>query len=524
MRACVRACVRACMCALSAAENEKLVKTALDRVMRGRTTIVVAHRLSTIRDADKICVMENGRIVEQGQYASLIDKNGAFKKLVQRQQMDTQASVNTSSSRYLARKLSVDEELQAGSSPVLDDATVDEPITATTKGPAKGDEGKKSDSSDDKVEDEPKLGFKQMYERSGSAGPLLYVGCFCSLIMGGQFPAFNYIIAELIKVLTYCFEVSWCVPEVDAATRAEAVQWLQRDLPQEMSALSAATNGSYCPRLTSFGFESPFYLDEEACFDELNDRSRILCLLFLGMAGVVFVAGYVLYKSFGVLSEKIKGTLRTELMETLLTLDMEFYDDDANSAGAMSSRMASDAPIVASGYGISFGAIIQALVTVVLSLIFGFFYNWQLTLVMLAVLPINAVGMSAAMGAVGFVAAAQEKAAAATAIATEAIAGYRTVATFQIQNNVVALFEEEISASAAKSIKQVWITSCMYGILGMGSQIGTNALAFGYGGYLVREGLYTADDIMKVFLVVQGMGAGLAMVRQAFPTFAVHFD
>ena len=71
------------------AANEALVKTALDRVMLNRTTIVVAHRLSTIRDADCICVVENGDCL-QGTHEELMAKGetGAYAKLVQRQQMD----------------------------------------------------------------------------------------------------------------------------------------------------------------------------------------------------------------------------------------------------------------------------------------------------------------------------------------------------------------------------------------------------------------------------------------------------
>ena len=57
-------------------ESEKLVKQALDKLMKGRTSIVIAHRLSTIRNADKILFIENGRIVEQGTHNDLIEKNG----------------------------------------------------------------------------------------------------------------------------------------------------------------------------------------------------------------------------------------------------------------------------------------------------------------------------------------------------------------------------------------------------------------------------------------------------------------
>jgi len=59
-------------------DSEKLVQDALDRVMKGRTTIVIAHRLSTVVDADKIIVMEAGRVVETGTHASLIRKKGGI--------------------------------------------------------------------------------------------------------------------------------------------------------------------------------------------------------------------------------------------------------------------------------------------------------------------------------------------------------------------------------------------------------------------------------------------------------------
>ena len=57
-------------------DSEKLVQDALDRVMKGRTTIVIAHRLSTVVNADRIVVMEAGRVVEEGNHRTLIGKPG----------------------------------------------------------------------------------------------------------------------------------------------------------------------------------------------------------------------------------------------------------------------------------------------------------------------------------------------------------------------------------------------------------------------------------------------------------------
>jgi len=62
-------------------ESERLVQEALERLMKTRTTIVVAHRLSTIKNADEICVLKDGEIVERGNHAELISMDGVYKKL-----------------------------------------------------------------------------------------------------------------------------------------------------------------------------------------------------------------------------------------------------------------------------------------------------------------------------------------------------------------------------------------------------------------------------------------------------------
>ncbi|MEA3450799.1 MAG: ABC transporter ATP-binding protein, partial [Bacteroidota bacterium] len=63
-------------------ESEKLVQDALTKIMKNRTAIVIAHRLSTVKNADKIYVMQEGKIVEQGKHSELIEKGGIYKRLV----------------------------------------------------------------------------------------------------------------------------------------------------------------------------------------------------------------------------------------------------------------------------------------------------------------------------------------------------------------------------------------------------------------------------------------------------------
>ena len=67
-------------------KNERIVQSALDRVSKGRTTILIAHRLSTVRNADNIVVLDSGNVVESGTHQELLARpEGAYKRLVDAQ-------------------------------------------------------------------------------------------------------------------------------------------------------------------------------------------------------------------------------------------------------------------------------------------------------------------------------------------------------------------------------------------------------------------------------------------------------
>ena len=65
--------------------SERLIQAAIERVMKGRTTIAIAHRLSTILRADLILVYQNGRIIERGRHAELLEREGLYARLYQEQ-------------------------------------------------------------------------------------------------------------------------------------------------------------------------------------------------------------------------------------------------------------------------------------------------------------------------------------------------------------------------------------------------------------------------------------------------------
>jgi ABC-type transport system involved in Fe-S cluster assembly fused permease/ATPase subunit len=67
---------------------EKAIQAELDRIAEGRTTLVIAHRLSTVMDADQILVMDHGRIVERGTHRALLDAKGVYAQMWALQQQE----------------------------------------------------------------------------------------------------------------------------------------------------------------------------------------------------------------------------------------------------------------------------------------------------------------------------------------------------------------------------------------------------------------------------------------------------
>ncbi|MGQ2981118.1 MAG: ATP-binding cassette domain-containing protein, partial [Polaromonas sp.] len=70
------------------AESERMVQAALESAMKGRTTLVIAHRLATVQQADRIIVLDHGKLVEQGTHDQLVAANGVYARLAALQFMD----------------------------------------------------------------------------------------------------------------------------------------------------------------------------------------------------------------------------------------------------------------------------------------------------------------------------------------------------------------------------------------------------------------------------------------------------
>jgi ATP-binding cassette subfamily B protein len=99
------------------AESEHLVHEALDRLMENRTTIVIAHRLSTVRNADRVVVLDQGLVVESGTHTDLMSAGGLYRRLVARQFSDWPPPARLAQVDATAAELASIPKLAASSDP-----------------------------------------------------------------------------------------------------------------------------------------------------------------------------------------------------------------------------------------------------------------------------------------------------------------------------------------------------------------------------------------------------------------------
>lgn len=172
--------------------SEKRVQDALDAASRGRTTVTVTHRLSTITNADKIVYINRGRVEEQGSHQELMEKKGFYFELVHTNNEHLTKSQESSTlhpNRSL-RKSSRRKSLRSETSSLSD---ID------------------SDYSDSESDDDENIEKKEKHEKISTLGiikmnskewPYISIGTLASCLVGASFPAFAVLFGEMYGILS----------------------------------------------------------------------------------------------------------------------------------------------------------------------------------------------------------------------------------------------------------------------------------------------------------------------------------
>ncbi|XP_054993641.1 ATP-dependent translocase ABCB1 isoform X3 [Sorex araneus] len=172
-------------------ESEAVVQAALDKAREGRTTIVVAHRLSTVRNADVIAGFENGVIVEKGNHEELMKVEGIYYKLVRMQTKGNEIELESSAEES-------SDILQNSSNDLASGLTRRKSTRGSIRASPSQDEKSTKEAVDESV---PPVSFWRILKLNQTEWPYFVVGVICAIINGGLQPAFSVIFSRIIGCL-----------------------------------------------------------------------------------------------------------------------------------------------------------------------------------------------------------------------------------------------------------------------------------------------------------------------------------
>lgn len=482
-------------------KSERTVQRALDNLLkkRRRTTVVIAHRLSTVRTADKIVVLgaNAGGVLEQGSHSELMKIDGMYSALVAAASRSQGHDDHHTDEIGIEEIMEQDEELQVRFGSHISSASNPEESWSPRGSTMSHKVSQRSPSAHYQERLASPIPSTASYkdvrdseneleeEDESSNG-----GCFGKKKKKDK--------EDLYKVSTgRLFEYS----KPDKLLYIPAI-------------LSALVSGAIMPvyGVIFSGIATVYFFPSQELVTE-KSHTYIFCFIGLGIATAI---GYwAQFSYFGIIGERMTTRIRAELFQTLLRQEIGFYDDRTNSIGGLTSKLASDASVVKASITNRLGLAVMNFVTIVAGTVISFFYCWQLTLVMMAMLPLVIVGGAMQTMIMSGLAKEDEKAlSVASQVLTEAIYGVRTVTAFNLRTWIVDLYDEFLVGPSQLGVKKGISAGFGFGF-SQAVTFSVYSVAFFYAARLIVYKGYSFVDvftsIMVIFMVGFGMGQSAAM-------------
>jgi ATP-binding cassette subfamily B (MDR/TAP) protein 1 len=426
-------------------QSESIVQQAIDRASVGRTTVIVAHRLSTVRNANLIMVLQAGKLIESGSHDELMQMNdGEYSKMVQLQKLSqNEDSIEPFEARNQLRMF-----------------VAQSPMSVSSNTP----------------------GLNPFSPALSIGTPYSYSLAYDPVDENSQ---------DMMKQFNYPAPSQWRLLEMNGPEWKRAL----------IGCLAAIGTGAVQP-INAYSVGSLISIYFKTDKSETKRESRTLSFVFLGIAALNFTTSVLQHYNFTVMGERLTKRVREKLLQKLMTFEIGWFDDEENTSANICARVATEANMVRSLVGDRMSLLVQAVFGSVFAYVLALVLSWRLSLVMIAVQPL-VVGSyySRSILMKNMAGKAQKAQKQGSQLASEAVVNHRTITAFSSQKRILGLFKATLSGPKAESVRHSWISG--FGLFS--SQFfntASTALAYWYGGKLLINKDITPERLFQAFLIL----------------------
>ncbi|KAJ0045074.1 hypothetical protein Pint_06227 [Pistacia integerrima] len=537
-------------------EAERAVQEALDLLMLGRSTIIIARRLSLIRNADYIAVMEEGQLVEMGTHDELLTLDGLYAELLKCEEaaklprrtfllsnifMECEflsrmpvRNYKETAAFQIEKDSSASHSFQEPSSPKMQkspslqrvgmfrptDGAFDSLESPTVRSPPAEkmvENGLPLDASDK----EPSIRRQDSFEMRLPELPKIDVQSANRQISNGSDPE-----SPISPLLTsdpknershsqtfsrphsHSDDIPMKIRESKDTQHRKApsfwrlaqlsfAEWLYAVL----GSIGAAIFGSFNPLLAYVIalIVTTYYRHDD--HHHLRREVDKWCLIIASMGIVTVVANFLQHFYFGIMGEKMTERVRRMMFSAMLRNEVGWFDEEDNSADTLSMRLANDATFVRAAFSNRLSIFIQDSAAVIVAVLIGMLLQWRLALVALATLPILTVSAIAQkLWLAGFSRGIQEMHRKASLVLEDAVRNIYTVVAFCAGNKVMELYRLQLKTIFKQSFFHGMAIGFAFGF----SQFllfACNALLLWYTAISVRDGYMDLPTALKEYMV-----------------------
>ncbi|KAF7030275.1 hypothetical protein CFC21_041853 [Triticum aestivum] len=434
-------------------ESERVVQEALNRIMVGITTLIVAHRLSTVRNADCITVVHQGKVVEQGAHDQLIkDPDGAYCQLIKLQQVHTEGMHEVpyaSDSRLKSRSLSLEQSMR--DSPRNRRQHSVKPLGLSgsddLQGPANTSSQEHKEFGDSEAPQKAPIG--RLFNLNKPEAPILLLAVIAAFVHGLLFPLFSIMMSGGIRTFYY-----------------------------------------------------PAH--------QLRKDSRFWALLCLLLAIISLIAIQLEFFLFGMAGGKLVERVRALSFQSIMHQEVAWFDDPSNSSGALGARLFIDALNIRRLVGDNLAILVQCTITLISGFAIAFASDWKLTLIVICVIPF--LGLQNYIQ-VKFLNSFSEDAKVmyedASQVVAEAVGSIRTVASFCAEKRVITMYSKKCQATMKQGIRSGMVGGLGFSFSNLMLYL-TYALCFYVGAQFVHDGKSTFKDVFRVYFALVFTAFGIS--------------